>query len=1078
MKNYIRNAACIVLTVIIFSFGLSFSACTSEETDYTYTTEDLSELSSAELEATADYNVFYKPENGRVGDVMPYYEDGVYYLYYLMDGSGSSSHPAYMVSTTDFINYTEYGLVLEAGASNANDAMIGTGSIVEHNGEYLFFYTGHPSSGDEVLLLAVSDNKTDFEKQTDFEVQPSDYGFTGDFRDPDVAFNEETEVFDVIVSTRLNEMAVLALFHVSEDFSEISYDKILYEDTHGFNVLECPSAFEMEGKWYITYSAQDLSLSGSTGDAANNSLTLTGNKGSMYYLVSESKFGTYREMADPMLDSVVYYAGKVAAGNETMLVGWAAERSTNLGYEYNWGGNLVAHVITKNADGTLALSYPDAYAEYFNTKIPILAEDSFSLVASSGTFTDLADEVQEYRLSMKISFTSDTKSFGFVFGLASDMDNVVKVTIDPVNGKIKAQYGSNGEMASRYIALDSGTEYQVDIFAEGSNYVLYIHDTPFTFKIRNTGNKKIAVFAKEGIVNYSDIVMYAPGGGEVTSGLLKLDADETKIFSVTADADSYLSGFVCLYAEKSVKVEIIANGKELDSSESSGFIELNAYANVKAGKTLTVSITSESETTVFGLVRTSQSYYVPGRAEIASREKSNGGAEISVSEGGGYLYFAALAVQAVSADGRLILTKNGEEIADINVADGLARISGGVYADTGDVFAASIDYDGTVSSYDCRLSLYSGEYTESNLAVNGTDREYSHDLGVEISDDRSDNASVAGSFGVQGTDGFVYTYGESIDEMNAISVFNTNSEYEYNYKYTESSVASEIEVKADWMKTGSHYMTGVTYVVAGDGTINVSLSVTPTEADGGYILVQIYQNHYRLEETILEVDGEGDTYTFTAEIAVESDDQIIFGLKNVGAYTDSGAAAANYTYEISQADDSDDTDTSVNEIANFAEDFSLEQNPNNGWGYGSVSYSWDASQTIVNDDKTESFTYEKSTETSSDAWLSGDMEIKSNWINTSGTATITYTFESAGETVFDMWVYGAQEYSILSIRYVLIDEDGNILEWEFVNYGTREWSLNTTINVTEGSTIYIIFFNETTVEENYPQAYFSISFYQ
>ena len=266
-------------------------------------------------------------------------------------------------------------------------------------------------------MLATSDSVTGFEKSDTFSVAPSTYGFENDFRDPEVSFNEETGKFDCIVSTRKGGVAVLALFHFSEDLTKVEYGGILYEDTHGINVLECPSRFEMGGKWYTTYSAQDLSLGDSTGDAANDSLILTGRKVRLYYLVSESAEGTYREPEDPMLDSAVYYAGKVAAGQETMLVGWAAERSSNLGYAYEWGGNLEAHTVTQNQDGSLALSYPDGYAEHFNMKLPLLSEDSISLVASTGSFTDLADEVQEYRLSMNVSFTADTQSFGLVFGL-------------------------------------------------------------------------------------------------------------------------------------------------------------------------------------------------------------------------------------------------------------------------------------------------------------------------------------------------------------------------------------------------------------------------------------------------------------------------------------------------------------------------------------------------------------------------------------------------------------------------------------------------------------------------------------
>lgn len=1069
MKKSAKRLTAIALGGVLAFSVAAFSACSGGgEKDYEYLPEDNSAATSAELEALADYQVFYKPDGGRVGDVMPYYEDGVYYLYYLRDGGGSSSHPAYMVSTTDFVNYTDYGEILPAGASNAEDSMIGTGSILKHGSDYLFFYTGHPSSGAEVILLAKSATVSDFEKQDGFRIAPSDYGFENDFRDPDVTFNEETGKFDCLVSTRKDGKAVIALFHFSEDLSVVEYGGIVYEDTHGFNVLECPTLFELGGKWYLTYSAQDLSLSGSTNDTANNSLAQTGGKGSMYYLVGENREGPFREMEDPMLDSRVYYAGKVAKGSETMLVGWAAERNSNMGYQYEWGGNLVAHTVSQNEDGSLSLSYPDAYADYFNLKLPLIAEDTLSFVASSGSFSDLANEVSEYRLSMRVSFTADTESFGLVFGLQSDLDNVVKVTIDPVVGKIKAQYGSNGEMASRYIALAADTEYALDLFVEGSNYVLYINGTPFTFKARNTGNKKIAAFANGGVVTMADIAMFAPAG-EIFSGSFSLAAGESKTVSLTADAASYLSGYADLYADGEVTAEVLYGEKVVDSVAGSGHLDLFAYTKAKEGKQLTVRVTAKSAVTVYGFLQASQSYYIPVREQVFSGESENKGTRMTAAEGQtGYLSFSAIAAQSsVSDEGRLILTKNGEEIASVGVSGGYARLSGSVYVNAGDVLSASIDYDGQTVPYTCSLQVYSGASVESNLAVHGSDRIYSHDLGVEIESGRIDNATVAGSFGEQGTGGFVYTYGTAIDEMKALTTFNTNYEFSWDYRYTQTSVSSDIEVKADWMKTGAHNMTGVTYVAAQTGTITVTLRVKPTEASGGFILVQLYQNRFRLKEAIVAADWDWQTYQAT--VNVEAGDQIIFGMKNVGYYSDSGAAAANYQFEIT-------SNSETSEIANFSNDFSLENNPNRNWQYGSVAYAWDTSKTFSNG--SESFTFTQATAKTADAWIADNVEIKAGWINSGANAAIAYTFANGGYTKFHMWLKGSQEGSRFSVRYAVIGSDGTVRKWEFYNANAREWNLDVDLSVQAGDTIYIMFFNETTTEGSFPQADFKITFAQ
>ncbi len=85
----------------------------------------------------ANYQYCFLPAKGDfmqsyVGDCMPYYEDGVYYIYYLKEGGDSYRHSIFLTTTTDFVNYTEIeGPVLAASEDeSAQDAWIGTGSVV------------------------------------------------------------------------------------------------------------------------------------------------------------------------------------------------------------------------------------------------------------------------------------------------------------------------------------------------------------------------------------------------------------------------------------------------------------------------------------------------------------------------------------------------------------------------------------------------------------------------------------------------------------------------------------------------------------------------------------------------------------------------------------------------------------------------------------------------------------------------------------------------------------------------------------------------------------------------------------
>ena len=57
------------------------------------------------MEASVSYKMNYKPKDGFVGDTMPYYENGTFYIFFLKDQESSFNHSVYLVETKDFINY-------------------------------------------------------------------------------------------------------------------------------------------------------------------------------------------------------------------------------------------------------------------------------------------------------------------------------------------------------------------------------------------------------------------------------------------------------------------------------------------------------------------------------------------------------------------------------------------------------------------------------------------------------------------------------------------------------------------------------------------------------------------------------------------------------------------------------------------------------------------------------------------------------------------------------------------------------------------------------------------------------------
>ena len=133
-----------LLTLVMFT-GCGNDVDTVPESDPSG--KDFSEYKTpGSMEKAYDYSFFFLPGQDKkgqayVGDTMPYYEDGKYYIYYLKDGGDSYNHSVYLAVTEDFVSYTEYPEpVLESDRGGGQDAWIGTGSVIKVNGEYLFFF--------------------------------------------------------------------------------------------------------------------------------------------------------------------------------------------------------------------------------------------------------------------------------------------------------------------------------------------------------------------------------------------------------------------------------------------------------------------------------------------------------------------------------------------------------------------------------------------------------------------------------------------------------------------------------------------------------------------------------------------------------------------------------------------------------------------------------------------------------------------------------------------------------------------------------------------------------------------------
>ena len=90
-------------------------------------------------------SVFFQPADGWVGDVIPFEQDGEFWLFYLHERRATPERgtPWHLVTTRDLVTFVDRGVALEHGTGDDADVNAYTGSVVrDREGVHHLFYTG------------------------------------------------------------------------------------------------------------------------------------------------------------------------------------------------------------------------------------------------------------------------------------------------------------------------------------------------------------------------------------------------------------------------------------------------------------------------------------------------------------------------------------------------------------------------------------------------------------------------------------------------------------------------------------------------------------------------------------------------------------------------------------------------------------------------------------------------------------------------------------------------------------------------------------------------------------------------
>lgn len=294
---------------------------------------------------------YFKPvgNNLFVGDCIPFYHQGTYYLYWLIDSAhhsalnGLGGHQWVLSTSKDLRNWVNHPIVL--GIDEEWEKSICTGSVVVYKNRFYAFYATRlivDGKVNEQLSYAISTDGIHFVKQKPNPFYTSAPGYSQrNFRDPKV-FVDAAGTFHLFVSSETDSAPMKhfrgALVHLSSD--DLKSWKVNAPVLTGQrSVPECPDYFLWNKWYYLVYS--------------DNSDT--------WYVKSRNPYGPWEE---PRYQALVESWANVVktaefTGGRRIAAAWIPNHLNNKDNEREiFGGNTVFREVKQEADGTLSTKFP------------------------------------------------------------------------------------------------------------------------------------------------------------------------------------------------------------------------------------------------------------------------------------------------------------------------------------------------------------------------------------------------------------------------------------------------------------------------------------------------------------------------------------------------------------------------------------------------------------------------------------------------------------------------------------------------------------------------------------------------
>lgn len=459
--------------------------------------------------------MYYRPKIGVAADIIPYYEDGKFYIIYLHDFRDTERYgegcPWDLLVTKDFINYEEAGTIIRRGAADEQDLYIYTGCVYKKQRTYYVYYTGHNPHlrtrglPEQKILLAKGDDLRNLKKVKEFVFQAPPTLEVHDFRDPFVFYDEDEGDFKMLIAGREkhgpSKRRGVTLIARSHDLMRWELEETPFYAPGAFYAHECPDYFRIGNWYYLIFS-----------EFSDKFVTR--------YRYAAGPRGPWLTPVNDIFDTHAFYAAKtVCAGEKRYLLGWNPIKLQEKDYSsWQWGGNIIPHELYQNSDGTLAIKIIKFHELHFSAAIKTeIFKNSRFRIGSRGCesepdrfsfmiFNKLSESV---KISVNVRYNGLAGDFGFVLKCDDDLDRGYLLKYEPKHNRFALDPLHRPDptlhfMADteKYMPLAEKEWHEIQIIISGTIAVMYV-DGMYAMNLRMFDEQcgRFAIYS-----NFTDVI--------------------------------------------------------------------------------------------------------------------------------------------------------------------------------------------------------------------------------------------------------------------------------------------------------------------------------------------------------------------------------------------------------------------------------------------------------------------------------------------------------------------------------------------------------------------------------------------